>query len=106
MWPRIAGLTILSGGVALLLACSPNRDGDVPVNTPTCTETCEAAWTCGGVPENDLAACQAGCDDEIHAEYRICVSETACETMFDCKVYAPFDEVPPDPEAESDSDSE
>jgi len=86
---RIAGMSGLAGLVVALLACSPDRTPKVPRDTPACGETCQTAWECGGVLENDLDACIAACDDEQHGSFRICVADTACEDMYNCKVYAP-----------------
>jgi hypothetical protein len=75
--------------VAALLACSPDRSPDVPPGTPSCEESCEAAWPCGGTLENDLDACIANCDDENYGTYRVCVAETECDLMYECKASAP-----------------
>ncbi len=82
--------------VGALLACSPDRSPDVPPGTPGCQETCETAWPCGGTLENDLQACIDNCDDETHGTYRVCVAETECEEMFECKASAPGDIDPGD----------
>lgn len=89
MWGRGLALVALGSVYASLWACSPDRTVKVPRDTPSCVESCEAAWGCGGVLENDLAACTAGCDDEAHGEYRICVTDTPCEEMYTCKIYGP-----------------
>ena len=103
MWARTTGLASLGTTIAVLLACSPDRTPDVPNGTPSCEETCDAAWVCGGVLENDLETCKSLCDEELHGEYRVCIAETACEMMYECKVFGPADVTPePDPPAESE----
>ena len=77
-----------------LIGCSPDRTPkgpDVPEGTPNCEEACNTAWPCGGVLENDLQGCLDRCDDqdENDADFRVCVFETECELMGDCKVYSP-----------------
>jgi hypothetical protein len=100
---RVLAWSGLVAGVLTLLACSPDRTPKIPPGTPTCAETCDAAWPCGGVLSNDLSACQANCVDEEHGDYRICVSETACEEMYTCKVYAPGDLIDDtDPDTDTD----
>lgn len=86
-------LTLVSASclIGALLACSPDRSPKIPNDTPDCAATCDAAWACGGVLENDLQACIASCDEEDDGDYRLCVNETVCEEMHTCKVYAPGD---------------
>ncbi|MEZ4322823.1 MAG: hypothetical protein R3F61_35475 [Myxococcota bacterium] len=98
-------LATLAAVAGVLLACSPDRTPKVPPGTPGCQETCETAWPCGGVLENDLSACISACDDEEHGTYRVCVAETACEEMYDCKRYAPGDP-PVTPDTDTDTPSE
>lgn len=100
---RPTALITLALGYALLLACSPDRTPTEVLNAPGCEETCNTAWECGGVLENDLDACLTLCDeeDEEHGRYRVCIDTSACEDMADCKIYGPRSSEPPD-----DTDSE
>lgn len=93
---RISALALVASGFLALLACSPDRSPSEPDGTPDCATACNDAWACGGVLENDLDQCIALCDEEEHQDYRICVFETACETMNDCKRYGPSDVQPVD----------
>ena len=89
MITRIVGLATGAAVVGLMLACSPDRTPKIPPGTPECAETCTIAWECGGVLENDLDGCINNCNDEDHGNYRICVADTTCEEMYECKIYAP-----------------
>lgn len=96
---RTTALASIAVTLLLQLGCGPDRTlpgADVPEGTPSCEEACNLAWPCGGVLENDLETCVAVCDDasDNDADYRICVNETACEDMGDCKVYGPSGEPP------------
>lgn len=86
---RTTALSLVAGGILVLLACSPDRTPKEPDGTPDCQTACNDAWECSGVLENDLDQCLALCDEEEHQDYRICVFETSCEEMPSCKVYGP-----------------
>lgn len=91
----VAWSTLVGAMIGLGLACSPDRTPRIPNDTPDCATTCDAAWPCGGVLENDLDFCHAACDEEEHGQYRLCIAETVCEEMYTCKVYGPAGAIGP-----------
>ena len=81
-------MRLLSVSVLFVVGCGP-QGFQTPINILPCESTCEAAWACGGVLENDLAGCVERCDDTQHVRYRDCIARASCEVAPECKVFGP-----------------